>query len=443
MASARAITNRAAIVAMVVSMLVALLAVAGAAPAGAAEQCPTFAFRNTLDESIKVKRLTNNGEITIATVAAGSFVRISDIQSDETLIVRRPSDFKRLWTSDGCSGITIDISEDTAPFSYTCLAFDRPGSETLFRVRLDGTPAGAKVIYNLERGDRTGENFVFIGADALVDPVIDVSKFVTGAEGTWFAKVRVRLADGTKLPRVDCGRITLSDEVVTEFPAGVADNAPLSIQDTSCWVVERTVDGELRSDVSIIDDGSARVIYARTDTKFLGDVTDAPGLTAPGATKVRVRGGDNPGTYQCEDGWAGNVDLDREEITDVRVLTATPASNGGTNVLWTVNRRGFGNAGGGSQDVYITNTITGERVNVQVENATPLVMSCDQQFLAARSADQGGFSYFVVDLDTGVREFADTAEGRAFDFGFDCDGRFWFEDFQDGVVSFIDLPFVE
>lgn len=424
------------------SLFAAVLAVTSAPPAAGAEQCGAFEFRNTLDEPVKVKRSANGVETTLALLQPGTLGSYPGFTSDQTLVVRRPSDQKLLYTSNGCSALTVEITENTAPLGYTCQATNRAGADFDLRIQLTGVPDGAKLALNIERGDRTGDNFVFLGSSTIANPSIDTSETVTGQEGTWFAKARVRLADGTKLPRIDCGQVTLSDGPVTALPPGVAGNAALSLLETNCYVVTRLVDGILQSDVSVVDAGDPRKIYARSNDRFIGDVTDDPGTTNVGVTKVRIRGGENPGDYPCFTGWASGVDLDREDILDVEVLTAVPGFHeGGRFILWTVTTQSFGNAGLNQQTVYVTNTKTREHRTVLVDNVEPLVISCDQRFLAARSVSQGGFSYFVVDLTTSARQFLNTPDDRAFGYGFDCDGKFWFEDQQPGIVSSIDLPF--
>ena len=228
------------------------------------------------------------------------------------------------------------------------------------------------------------------------------------------------------------------------IPDGVVGNVPVSSMATSCWAADRQLeDGSTISDVTILNAANARVVYARTETSFLGSI-DAIGADYDSRIAlIKVRGGERKGSYDCGRGWTGDVVIERPNEADgigrvdVEVLTATPATNGGTNVFWRYGVSGPAVGLGGSffYRYYLTNTASGEVVSVGLsgeDDAEPVLLDCANRNLAVTLSFFGEKYVAIVDLATGERTFVlDTFVDNAADFnenfGFDCNGSFWFE----------------
>lgn len=227
------------------------------------------------------------------------------------------------------------------------------------------------------------------------------------------------------------------------LPEGVAGSQPVSVLPTSCWAVDRQLeDGTTISDVTIINAGDPRVIYARSDDKFLGSIPTRGADYDNRIALVRVRGGERKGDYPCERGWTGDVSITQPNEAEgigrvnVEVLAAAASEFDGTNVLWRYGVSGpaVGQGGSFSYLYYLTNTATGEitRVGLSSEDSVEVTRAdCARQNLALRLSYFGETYVALVDLDTGERTlvldtFVDNAVDFSDDYGFDCKGNFWF-----------------
>lgn len=228
------------------------------------------------------------------------------------------------------------------------------------------------------------------------------------------------------------------------IPDGVVGNTPVSSMPTSCWAVDRQLDdGSTISDVTIINAANARVVYARSESSFLGTIDSNGADYDSRIALVKVRGGERKGTYECQRGWTGDIVIEQPNAAEgiarvsVEVLGATPAANDGTNVFWRsgVSGPAVGLGGAFFYRYYLTNTDTGtvSRVGLSGEDdATPELLDCAQKHLAITLSFFGEKYVALINLETGERTFVlDTFVDNAADFnenfGFDCEGTFWFE----------------
>ena len=435
---------------LVVAMVGAVCATA--LPVSAAEEC-TYSFQNNEAPDLKIKTVVNGKEVTQILLTSGRTESIT-VTSDDTVVVRRPADRERLFRASGCDGAgqVIEIGELPADIDVDCQVaqFENGGEEFRITTQVSEAPTGSHVAYKAYN-PVDDEDYVFLGSYRTNGQVNLTHEDAITTPGDWRITSRIRLADGSKLPRVDCAIITVGNDVPDDIPAAAIGNRDVGELATSCWAVDRTTgDGSVVSDVTILNAGDGGRYYARSDDSFLGVIDRFGGDYDSAISQIKVWRNDRKGTYECQRGWTGGVEIptpNEEEglgRVDVKVLVAVPGPDGGTNVLWKLGQAGpaFGGGGALSWDYYLTNTLTGQIARLalgDIELVAADLVDCDARYVALTSSSWGSTFLELVDLHTGEMLDLPGAQGWEYidgpdDYGFDCDGRFWFET-REGVAA--------
>ena len=431
------------IILLVLGALVGAL-LATAQPAGAAEEC-AYSFRNNEAPDLKIKTVVDGREVTRILLTSGRIESIT-VTSEDTVVIRRPSDRERLYRASGCegAGTVIDIGELPEDIGISCsLEQLAPGAERFtLTTELSEAPQGSYVAYKAYN-PVDDEDYVFLGSFRTNGRTSISDELEITAPGEWRLTSRVRLADGSKLPRVDCGFLTVGD---AGFPEGVIGNRSVDELPTSCWAHDKMlVDGTIVADVTILSPGDPRVVYARTADRFLGSIATRGEDFDSRIEIIKVRGGERQGTYECVRGWTGDRfipvpdEADGTLRVEVEVMAAAPAENGGTNVLWRLGTAGFFNGGGTAWTVVVTNTLTGNSEDVFASDGSVWAtqIDCTGRHVAVADSFFGETYPVVVDLESGDSVRLPNFLENSTNYGFDCDGRFWYEA-RDGV-RFVEL----
>ena len=227
------------------------------------------------------------------------------------------------------------------------------------------------------------------------------------------------------------------------------------------WDYTDNVEGlnEQLSMVTILGTEDANFVFARSDTSFLGPISDFEFRYDPRITQIRVWGGPNAGAYECERGWSGDDEVVLSDFVQVdirRVLGEFPAPTGGTNVIWS-RVDGFGRT---ISSVGITNSETGEMA--VLGNFSSQLIDCSGRYLAIQNGEEGAVGRLhVVDLATiggendpapapgfnttgsvAVEEISTRQLGNGVggvqEFGFDCNGSLLLQ-LEDSTYRAVDL----
>ncbi len=440
---------------MLVAMMIAAVC-ATAQPAFAADEC-TYSFQNNEAPDLKIKTVVDGKEVTQILLTSGRTESIT-VTADDTVVVRRPSDRERLFRASNCegAGAVVEIGELPVDINISCDVeqFEAGGEAFRIRTLIGEAPAGSHVAYKAYN-PVDDEDYVFLGS-YRTNGQLDISHDdeIT-VPGDWRITSRIRLADGSKLPRVDCAIITIGDGGNGEIPADAIGHRNAGELPTSCWAVDRDLgDGEIVSDVTILNAGENGAYYARSTDSFLGAIDPAGGNYDPEIALIKIWRNERTGTYDCQRGWTGGVEIptpnEAEGLgrVDVEVMIAVPAANGGTNVLWKIGQSGpaFGNGGAFGYSYHLTNTIDGQIARPwlgDIEDVDADLVDCDSRYVAMTSSSWGSTYIELLDLRTGASLDLPGFVGwdnvdEPVDYGFDCDGRFWYEG-RDGAAMSVDL----